>query len=697
MENAFISGANFRLAHLLLEKTITGLVVTTNFDDFLSRALTLFGRRPVVCDHPSTLARIDIESKDVRIIHVHGSYWFYDCLNLKEEISEGAKCSKSSSSTMPSMLDSILRAHSPLVVGYSGWEGDVFMTALKRRLSAPLRTNLYWFCYKRRDADALPEWLRECPNVCAVVPENVPGFTAGIESDPSVVAGAQKGSGKLLTAGGKETAAYAISATEQDEPAMQATSVFGELIRRFGLAPPPLTKDPIGFFANHLKDSLLPPLGDKLDEAEDDVYTIRAVIGRLDRARQRERDSPSLSLAESALESFRNAIRQSDHRLAIRRAGDIPLQDLTVEQLRELVSALADAALAFNDNSGYKSSGLDLILAAGTRLEHIGQDDSATRSQVARALVDKGIMLDAANRDGDAVNLYDEVLRRFGEPTEPAQRRQVARALGNKGVALCKLNRVEDAISLFDEVVRRFGEAADPTLHLQIARSLFNKGVALRNLNRGEDEVRTYDEVVRRFGDATEPALREVVASALASKGVALGTLSRPEDAIGAYDEVVRRFGDAIEPALRGLVAKALAWKAIALSTLNRTEDEVSAYDEVVRRFGEAIEPALREVVAGVLFNKGVTLNTLNRREDAINAYDEVARQFGDATEPALRGQVARALVNKGFTLNTLNRREDAISAYDEVVRRFGDASEPALREAVAKADAERKELRKSG
>src|SRR5713226_8499639 len=42
IENKPISHANLRLAHLLLDKTITNLVVTTNFDDLLSRALTVF-------------------------------------------------------------------------------------------------------------------------------------------------------------------------------------------------------------------------------------------------------------------------------------------------------------------------------------------------------------------------------------------------------------------------------------------------------------------------------------------------------------------------------------------------------------------------------------------------------------------------------------------------------------------------------
>src|SRR5438552_1331145 len=55
MQKQFISRANFRLAHLLLDRTVASLVVTTNFDDFLSRALSLFGRPHIVCDHPRTV------------------------------------------------------------------------------------------------------------------------------------------------------------------------------------------------------------------------------------------------------------------------------------------------------------------------------------------------------------------------------------------------------------------------------------------------------------------------------------------------------------------------------------------------------------------------------------------------------------------------------------------------------------------
>src|SRR5450631_3512683 len=65
--------------------------ITTNFDDFISRSLTIFGEPHIVCDHPETIQRIDPETDDLQIVHVHGTYWFYDCCNLEGEVEARSK------------------------------------------------------------------------------------------------------------------------------------------------------------------------------------------------------------------------------------------------------------------------------------------------------------------------------------------------------------------------------------------------------------------------------------------------------------------------------------------------------------------------------------------------------------------------------------------------------------------------------
>ncbi|MBI1730944.1 SIR2 family protein [Candidatus Acetothermia bacterium] len=103
MEKKPISHANFRLAHLL-EKKIATMVITPNFDDFLSRALRLFGKEPLVCDHPRTVDRIHPERDDLQIVHVHGTYWFYDCCNLSDEVEDRALPDSHSTLTMATLL-----------------------------------------------------------------------------------------------------------------------------------------------------------------------------------------------------------------------------------------------------------------------------------------------------------------------------------------------------------------------------------------------------------------------------------------------------------------------------------------------------------------------------------------------------------------------------------------------------------------
>ncbi len=154
-------------------------------------------------------------------------------------------------------------------------------------------------------------------------------------------------------------------------------------------------------------------LGDKPEEVENDVYAIRSVVGRLRKFREQERDLPPRPQAELRLESFRNAVRQSDHRQAIRLAGEIPLGDLKDEELREVSSALANAASALDDNSDEELRSYDLIIATAGRLEELGQYGPAVQMQVAKALVNKGITLGALNRSEDAIGVYDEVVRRF--------------------------------------------------------------------------------------------------------------------------------------------------------------------------------------------------------------------------------------------------------------------------------------------
>jgi len=674
IEGEFVPNAVLRLAHLLSSKRVSNIVATPNFDDFISRSLTMFGAPHIVCDHPATASRIDPESNDLQILHVHGSYWFYDCRNLAGEIEDRAEHSAATTDTMAGCLDRLLSRRSPLVVGYSGWEKDVFMTALLRRLASDLGYNVYWFCYRPSEIESLPPELKEHPNVFFVVP--TPGQTK--ESD------AQEGGSSA-----DEAQPFGLNMTKKlgesgasSEATLPATDVFEALAGALDLDDLPLTKDPLRFFADQLRASM-PPNDDS--SRDDGIYSMSRVIRRVELAADKLDEITQGT--EKQLEAVFVAVRTSRFRAAIEAAAEILLPDVDVEQIRRLIGQLVYAVEHLSkdrDNREVVLRGHELVDRAGEHLLKESPANSISRIHVAEsAFAAASALFDLEYRE-EAVNVYDKVVARFGGAEELTLREPVACALVNKIVTLGRLGRPKAALVACEQMVALFGNAEEPILREAVARALFNKGVVLGQMKRRDEAVSAYEHVVARVGDAEDSTLQEQAALALVNKGVTLDPLERFEEALATYEEIVRRFAGAEEATLRDLVALALVFKGAALVRLERREEALVAYEKVLTRFRGAEEATLRLQVARAMFYKGVTLGQLERPEEAVAAYGELLTQFAGAQEAILKQLVAGALVDMGAELGELKRPVESLAAYEEVVPRFGDAEEAPVREAVA-------------
>lgn len=599
IEGKPISPANFRLAHLLLEKTITNLIVTTNFDDFLSRALTLFGKQHIVCDHPNTMERIDPEQNDIQIVHLHGTYWFYDCCNLRGEIEVRSQSSEHTTMTMSSLLDRVLSQRSPIVIGYGGWEGDVIMTALKRRLRSPLPYNLYWFCYRQTEVDSLPDWLRFHHQVYFVLHKQQ---ITNRQQISEIKEGEINRNKQIKPSSLEKTKGF--SENENIQTKLSAHRVLDKLIQTFELKAPELTSDPLNFFAKHLRRSLIENI--EIYEKEADIYYINSVIEQIEQVNQKY---TTIKEIESSFESVRDAMRRSQYSKAIKLASQIDIRNLTTSQLRELMNTTFSATLNNYDNQKETLAGYDLVITIGDILLGKNKNEPTLNERIAMALIKKGITLENFNRSDEAIAVYNEIIKRFGNTNELALREEVAKALVNKGYSLSMLLKSKDAINVYDEVVRRFDTATEPILCEHVAIALFRKANILGAYYRSEDSIKVYDEVVRRFGELKEPTLRYWVASAIYEKGVKFGELNHNDKEINAYEEVVKRYGDAIEPILRERVARSLCAKGYKLRMLNRANEAIVVYDEVVKRFGRAIEPELCYWVTCAQFNKAFAVH----------------------------------------------------------------------------------------
>ena len=588
-----ITHASFRLAHLLLSNKISNLVVTTNFDDFLAKALTLFGEPHIVCDHPQTVRRINHNEALLQIVHLHGSYWFYDCCNLRGEVEERALQSQQTTSTMASLLNVIMWDRSPLVIGYSGWEGDVFMESLKLRLATPLSSNIYWFCYSKSTVNSLPDWVKQNPQIWFVVPT------------PKSVA--KPAANDLELSSELRSAAPGIQAksggVRNDEDTLPADTVLLRLIQAFNLDAPELTKDPLGFFAARLENSL--PTGD----VATDIYAIKSVIERVRTAKKREAESARANVKPSAstLEQVRDALRRADFREAVKQGANIVLNTLKDKDLNELADAMWSAAVGLFDNSEEELLAYNLVVTIRDTLsERTGAESGATRMKVAEALMNTAVSLGTLKRVDEEIAAYDRVIERFIDAEELEVKEQVAGALIAKGISLEQKNQMKAAIALYDQLVQQYRDAPQLELQKRVAQALIQKGACLGSLGQTDEEFELYDLVVEQYG--SESGMRGEVALAFFSKAIALGNLNRIDEAISYHDQVLLTLGDAPEDEARELMAKALFNKSLILSNANRREEALEFCQLFIDKYETATDPMLQELVSRTLNNMAFNL-----------------------------------------------------------------------------------------
>lgn len=165
INKARISTSNLLLAQILNNKKIATTVITPNFDNQLLKSLNLLGNYNVFSAN-NVLDNIALSrnSSDVQLMHVHGTYEFYDCCNLEQEITRVA--SETGIKSTAGTIEEFLKNQSPIVIGYSGWEDDVIMSKIKERLLyAPLPYGIIWFCFSNKDYEILPEWLKSSEDV----------------------------------------------------------------------------------------------------------------------------------------------------------------------------------------------------------------------------------------------------------------------------------------------------------------------------------------------------------------------------------------------------------------------------------------------------------------------------------------------------------------------------------------------------
>jgi tetratricopeptide (TPR) repeat protein len=672
------TAANFRLAHLLLQSSVAKIVLTPNFDGFISKALAVFGHTGFrLCDHPETVERVDPEEKVIQIVHVHGTFRYYDLANLRPQIESRAEVSRSTSFTMLGLLDRILVNRSPIVVGYSGWDGDVIMTALKRRLNRRLRYRMFWFCFRRDSADSLPDWLRGHEDVVFVFPREP------VRSAPAVV------EEKAVASSSADLPDNTVIGPIPDERAGQSTlpaqDVFDGLIRELGLEAPELVRDPLGFFARQL-DEAIPQSGLQGQELGD-PYSLKSVVKRMEHAQRLERETTKET--ERSLENIRDAVRRSSYLEAIRVAKNVRSKDLDEGRSVELIRLMSLAITSTAKEMAEQLEAAEIVSLICRSLPEELQSADAARL-LGETLNKKAEALKGLGRKEEAIRALDEAIEILSVRGDPSTLWRYWWALESRGVLLGEIGKSDDALAAFDETVQQASDSADPNGLRIAAWALKNKVDLLGKLNRIDEAILVADSSVERFGTSPDERMQPIVAWTMVSKADLLEEASRNEESLALRNEIWRRFRESTDGSVLLPTVWALHDKAKLLGKLGQSEEALVTTDELVGWLGESPSASIMYPAVSTLRIKASVLRRLNREEQSIVTIDLAISLGGESKDESVQYQVGSALLEKARVLRSLNRNEAAIAALDEVTTRFRGSSYPPLAEVVKQTETER-------
>lgn len=525
-----ITQANFLLARLLTKSPqFSKLVVTTNFDDQLARALTLFGVEPILFDHPASMQRTGkVIENEVQIVHAHGTYIFYDCCNLTEEIKDRANDDQQGYyNSIKNYMLSLLKDFSPIIIGYSGWE-DVIVEAIRERLKSSVAYNYYWFCYSAESYKNLHDDLKKSPNIFFVVNDSRIGT-------------------KILN--NKDYLDHISSTTEIDTSNFKLNSalVFEELIRRLNTADIELFANPLKFFNERLTSVFTNSQSTSL-VSETGYYDFQSTIDVLKKAKQLyDKDSNEDIHYRNNINELIKYGQNGNHTESIMRLKSLFFDNnnfslLTIEQRSEVVKVFFWGLKGiFRSPTPRNITNENILLLK--EFNHLLDD--ANWDEYFKD-VSKSEMLAISKNIGMSVTLRNKTLRRVGSYAAQSELK------GNSEVTLYLLETIikKCQISPITELLDIDKASFSSALH-SVAVLKYDAELGL------EVSIKKHQEVIDEFKNIKLKECQENVLRSLVAQGWLYDTYEKYEKAITPYNEIIASFSDSSEDSYEIHVANA--------------------------------------------------------------------------------------------------------------------------------------------
>jgi tetratricopeptide (TPR) repeat protein len=206
---------------------------------------------------------------------------------------------------------------------------------------------------------------------------------------------------------------------------------------------------------------------------------------------------------------------------------DLKKYDEALAVFGELLSRFGDSQnAAIQSMLGYASVARADLLEFSGKLEAANVERESLVSKflnagvprvavwVAWALSDKGKALHKLGRNEEALECFDKAILYCSTelPSQPV----TGWVLRAKAQLMADQGDTDAALEIYRDVVNRFGDSVNPDLQFHVALALENQAEILEKSSRGDDARAAYESIIRRFPAPTDEHLTAVVARASA-------------------------------------------------------------------------------------------------------------------------------------------------------------------------------------
>ncbi len=648
-----------KLANILLSRKVANLLVTPNFDTFVYDALKMFGEKNLlVAEMSESAEKLNIRSKNLNIMHVYGTYEFYDCCSLIDEKEEFLKGEADELFYVRSFLRTTLNKMSPIVIGYSGWEDDVIMTELKERLKMPLKYKMYWFCHTEEDYVHLPEWLKHREDVIFVMPKK------------HTVYNMQNDLENLIS-----------------DSYLKADEVFSSFINEFNIKFPDIVQDPMNFLRSYFKENF-----------SDNMFSNFIFLGFDEHIDDEKLCEVKKAIIEKNTAAVFEKIEEFEHEIEFHNENSI-------RTLMKYISIIAEesSAAGLNRNNLKKiiilyekfykgiektASDYDKIKLLKLLIEEIKFNDNYNSNRIK---TNEGLnILNSINENSKEYrevyrelmclklmyeqeydeNLYNNIIDKVSKWNEIEDRKMLVKVYIKQAEYFIKKDRYEEAVKAIEETEKFSAYTYDKewSEKIFIVCSL-RKAQIFNDIGEYDKALKEIESLKTKYYRKGDLKFKHLFIEGFLLQGSILKKNMKLIEAEEVLNEIYINYRNDKDQNIRRIAVKSLLEKGEVLELDENFYEAIEVYNDIINNYNCDFDHEIRYAVAQARLNKIVIFTKNEKDEIIVKKCNEILNLYKNEKDEKIKLIIMQIILCKAIGLHNSGNQKEAVELYNNIIK----------------------------